>query len=203
MTVEVVQELLGARDTGEGCSRRKEGLDLAREFPGCDNLRRDFASNQLFGAVSAGKSRSRMATAYFILLTTADRFEEAQELDAPFDDFLFKPIVKQELLGRVRASKRSRELRAQLDLTQQELQQSREQMLQSEKMSSLGVGIWYRPRINNPITLLQQSNSRPKLATDLIELLRLYQKELSSRLGNSAKTARYGCGIRFRRFIKM
>jgi signal transduction histidine kinase len=126
------------------------------------------------------KADRELARAYFILLTTADRFEEAQELDAPFDDFLFKPIVKQELLGRVRASKRSRELRAQLALTQQELQLSRDQMLESEKMSSLGElvsGIAHE--INNPITFIYSNLTHVRsYATDLIELLRLYQKEL-------------------------
>ena len=101
-------------------------------------------------------------------------------MDAPFDDFLFKPIVKQELLGRVRASKRARELRAQLDLTQQELQLSRDQMLQSEKMSSLGElvsGIAHE--INNPITFIYSNLTHVRsYATDLIELLRLYQKYL-------------------------
>jgi signal transduction histidine kinase len=126
------------------------------------------------------KADRELARAYFILLTTADRFEEAQELDAPFDDFLFKPIVKQELLGRVRASKRSRELSAQLALTQQELELSRDQILQSEKMSSLGElvsGIAHE--INNPITFIYSNLTHVRTyATDLIELLRLYQKEL-------------------------
>ncbi|MCZ0902453.1 hybrid sensor histidine kinase/response regulator, partial [Microcoleus sp. HI-ES] len=75
--------------------------------------------------------------------------------DVPFDDFLFKPIVKQELLGRVRAGLRSRELRARLEFTQQELDRSRDRMLQNEKMSSLGElvsGIAHE--INNPITFI-------------------------------------------------
>jgi len=83
-------------------------------------------------------------------------------------------------LGRVRASKRSRELRAQLALTQQELELSRDQILQSEKMSSLGElvsGIAHE--INNPITFIYSNLTHVRsYATDLIELLRLYQKEL-------------------------
>jgi two-component system NtrC family sensor kinase len=182
VTVEVVQELLGR----EGHQVRvapdgKEGLDLAREFSPdviiCDGTSPQINFLELCRLVKADRE---LARAYFILLTTADRFEEAQELDAPFDDFLFKPIVKQELLGRVRASKRSRELRAQLDLTQQELQLSRDRMLQSEKMSSLGElvsGIAHE--INNPITFIYSNLTHVRsYATDLIELLRLYQKEL-------------------------
>lgn len=182
VTVEVVQELLGR----EGHQVRvapdgKEGLDLAREFSPdviiCDGTSPQINFLELCRLVKADRE---LARAYFILLTTADRFEEAQELDAPFDDFLFKPIVKQELLGRVRASKRARELRAQLALTQQELQLSRDQMLESEKMSSLGElvsGIAHE--INNPITFIYSNLTHVRsYATDLIELLRLYQKEL-------------------------
>jgi two-component system NtrC family sensor kinase len=181
VTVEVVQELLGR----EGHQVRvapdgKEGLDLAREFSPdviiCDGTSPQINFLDLCRLVKADRELARV---YFILLTTASRFEEA-ELDAPFDDFLFKPIVKQELLGRVRASKRARELRAQLDLTQQELQLSRDRMLQSEKMSSLGElvsGIAHE--INNPITFIYSNLTHVRsYATDLIELLRLYQKEL-------------------------
>ena len=182
VTVEVVQELLGR----EGHQVRvapdgKEGLDLAREFSPdviiCDGTSPQINFLELCRLVKADRE---LATAYFIVLTTADRFEEAQEFDAPFDDFLFKPIVKQELLGRVRASKRSRELRAQLALNQQELELSRDRMLQSEKMSSLGElvsGIAHE--INNPITFIYSNLTHVRsYATDLIELLRLYQKEL-------------------------
>ena len=182
VTVEVVQELLGR----EGHQVRvapdgKEGLDLAREFSPdviiCDGTSPQINFLELCRLLKADRE---LAIAYFILLTTADRFEELPELDAPFDDFLFKPIVKQEFLGRVRASKRSRELRAQLALTQQELQLSRDQMLQSEKMSTLGElvsGIAHE--INNPITFIYSNLTHVQsYATDLIELLRLYQKEL-------------------------
>ncbi len=181
-TVEVVQELLGreeheVRIAPDG----NEGLDLAREFSPdviiCDGTSPQINFLEVCRLVKADRE---LATAYFILLTTADRFEEAQEVDAPFDDFLFKPIVKQELLGRVRASKRSRELRAQLDLTQQQLQLSRDPMLQSEKMSILGElvsGIAHE--INNPITFIYSNLTHVQsYASDLIELLRLYQKEL-------------------------
>lgn len=182
VTVEVVQELLGreeheVRIAPDG----NEGLDLAREFSPdviiCDGTSPQINFLEVCRLVKADRE---LATAYFILLTTADRFEEAQEVDAPFDDFLFKPIVKQELLGRVRASKRSRELRAQLDLAQQQLQLSRDPMLQSEKMAILGElvsGIAHE--INNPITFIYSNLTHVQsYASDLIELLRLYQKEL-------------------------
>jgi signal transduction histidine kinase len=67
-----------------------------------------------------------------------------------------------------------------LALTQQELQLSRDRLLQTEKMSSLGElvsGIAHE--INNPITFIYSNLTHVQsYATDLIELLRLYQKEL-------------------------
>ncbi|MEG4533856.1 ATP-binding protein [Microcoleus sp. D2_18a_D3] len=190
VTFQVVQELLSQ----EGHQVRvvsddKEGLDLARELSPhaiiCDGTSPQINFLEVCRLVKADSlgdsfASRELARAYFILLTTPEQFDEIQELDAPFDDFLFKPIVKQELLARVRASKQSRELRAQLALTQQELQLSRDRILQSEKMSSLGElvsGIAHE--INNPITFIYSNLTHVQsYATDLIELLRLYQKEL-------------------------
>ncbi|MEG4573915.1 response regulator [Microcoleus sp. N3A4] len=179
---QVVQELLGQ----EGHQVRvvpdgREGLDLARELSP-DAIICDGTSPQInfLEVCRLLKADRELAAAYFILLTTPEQFEEVQELDAPFDDFLVKPIVKQELLARVRASKRGRELRAQLDLAQQELQLSRDRMLQTEKMSSLGELVsGLAHEINNPITFIYSNLTHVQTyATDLIELLQLYQKEL-------------------------
>ncbi|MEG4045620.1 ATP-binding protein [Microcoleus sp. Pol17_C1] len=190
VTFQVVQELLSQ----EGHQVRvvsddQEGLDLAREVSPdaiiCDGTSPQINFLEVCRLVKADSLRDsfasrELAAAYFILLTTPKQFDEIQELDAPFDDFLFKPIVKQELLARVRASQRSRELRAQLALTQQELQLSRDRMLQTEKMSSLGElvsGIAHE--INNPITFIYSNLTHVQsYATDLIDLLRLYQKQL-------------------------
>ncbi|MEG4504446.1 histidine kinase dimerization/phospho-acceptor domain-containing protein [Microcoleus sp. F6_B4] len=190
VTFQVVQELLSQ----EGHQVRvvsddKEGLDLARELSPdaiiCDGTSPQINFLEVCRLVKADSLRDsfasrELAAAYFILLTTPEQFEEVQELDAPFDDFLFKPIVKRELLARVRASERGRELRAQLALTQQELDLSRDRMLQNEKMSSLGElvsGIAHE--INNPITFIYSNLTHVQsYASDLIELLRLYQKEL-------------------------
>lgn len=181
-TLEVVQELLGkeghqvrvALDAGEG-------LELARELSP-DAIVCDGTSAQIdwLEVCRLVKAERELATAYFVLLTTPEQFEEVQELDAPFDDFLFKPIVKQELLGRVRAGKRSRELKLSLERTEQELQLSRDRIVQSEKMSYLGdlvSGIAHE--INNPITFIYSNLTHVQTySTDLIELLRLYQKQV-------------------------
>ncbi|PSB41333.1 hybrid sensor histidine kinase/response regulator [filamentous cyanobacterium Phorm 6] len=198
VTLEVVQELLEreghqvrvALDAGAG-------LELARELSP-DLIICDGTSPQIdwlevcrllkadslpfgnpYGERDSFASRE-LASAYFVLLTTPQQFEEVQELDAPFDDFLFKPIVKQELLGRVRAGMRSRELKRELERTQQELQLSRDRIVHSEKMSSLGElvsGIAHE--INNPITFIYSNLTHVQsYATDLIALLRLYQKQV-------------------------
>jgi len=182
VTLEVVQELLGkeghqvrvALDAGGG-------LELARELSP-DAIICDGTSAQIdwLEVCRLVKAERELATAYFVLLTTPEQFEELQELDAPFDDFLFKPIVKQELLGRVRAGKRSRELKLSLERTEQELQLSRDRIVQSEKMSYLGEltsGIAHE--INNPITFIYSNLTHVQTySTDLIELLRLYQKQV-------------------------
>ena len=181
VTLEVVQELLGreghqvrvALDAGGG-------LELARELSPdaivCDGTSAQIDWLEVCRRVKADRE---LATAYFVLLTTPEQFAELQELDAPFDDFLFKPIVKQELLGRVRAGMRSRELKRALERTQQELQLSRDRIVQSETMSSLGElvsGIAHE--INNPITFIYSNLTHVQsYATDLIELLQLYQKQ--------------------------
>ncbi|MFS8118454.1 MAG: sensor histidine kinase, partial [Microcoleus sp.] len=182
VTLEVVQELLGkeghqvrvALDAGGG-------LELARELSPdaivCDGTSAQIDWLEVCRLVKADRE---LATAYFVLLTTPEQFEELQKLDAPFDDFLFKPIVKQELLGRVRAGKRSRELKLSLERTEQELQLSRDRIVQSEKMSYLGdlvSGIAHE--INNPITFIYSNLTHVQTySTDLIELLRLYQKQV-------------------------
>ena len=181
VTLEVVQELLGreghqvrvALDAGGG-------LELARELSPdaivCDGTSAQIDWLEVCRRVKADRE---LATAYFVLLTTPEQFEELQELDAPFDDFLFKPIVKQELLGRVRAGMRSRELKLSLERTEQELQLSCDRIVQSETMSSLGElvsGIAHE--INNPITFIYSNLTHVQsYATDLIELLQLYQKQ--------------------------
>ncbi|MBE9161453.1 MULTISPECIES: sensor histidine kinase [Microcoleaceae] len=181
-TFEVVQELLER----EGHQVRvaldgKDALNLAREFSPdaifCDGNSPQINWLEMCRLVKADRE---LAATYFVLLTTPEQFAEVPELEGLIDDFLFKPIVKQELLGRVRAGKRARDLRLELDCTQQKLQLSGDRMLQTEKMSSLGElvsGIAHD--INNPITFIYSNLTHVQTyATDLIELLRLYQKYL-------------------------
>lgn len=182
--VEAVQELLES----EGhevvvAADGKEGLDLARQLSPdliiCDGTLPQIDCLEVCRLI---KTDRELAIVNFILLTTPDQFDEAAKLDESIDNFVFKPIVRQELLSHVRAGLRSRGWRVKLERSQQELQLSRERMLRGEKMSNLGnlvSGIAHE--INNPITFIYSNLTHVQTyATDLIELLRLYQKKLVS-----------------------
>ncbi|MEG3859385.1 hybrid sensor histidine kinase/response regulator [Microcoleus sp. herbarium12] len=180
-TLEVVEELLEREGHQiKVAPETQEGFDLAREFcPDaiiCDGTSPQINWLEVCGQVKASRE---LSTAYFLLLTTPEQLAEVQDLDALVDDFLFKPIVKQELLWRVRAGLRERELRVELAFAQQKLQLSRDGILENEKMSNLGElvsGIAHE--INNPITFIYSNLTHVQsYATDLIELLRLYQKQ--------------------------
>jgi two-component system, NtrC family, sensor kinase len=181
MTYDVIQELL----SGEGHQVRvatdlQHCLDLARQMSP-DLLIWDGTSPiiEWLDVCRLLRADRELASVYVIMLAAPDQFD-AEKLDVLVDDFVLKPIVKQELLGRVRAGLRSRELRAQLERSQQKLQQSRHQILQSEKMSNLGdlvSGIAHE--INNPITFIYSNLTHVQTyAADLSQLLRMYQKQL-------------------------
>jgi two-component system, NtrC family, sensor kinase len=180
--IEAVQELLEREGHEVAVALDgKEGLDLARQLSPdliiCDGTVPQIDCWSVSRLIKADRE---LATVYFMLLTTPDRFDEGAELDESIDDFVFKPIVRQKLLGRVRAGLRARALRGNLERSQQELQLSRERMLQAEKMSNLGnlvSGIAHE--INNPITFIYSNLTHVQTySADLIELLRLYQKQL-------------------------
>ncbi len=181
MTFEIIQELL----SGKGHQVRfapntREGMDLARQISPdlviCDGTSPEIEWLDVCRLLNGDRE---LASVYVILLAAPDQFD-AEKLDVLVDDFVLKPIVKQELLGRVRAGLRSRELRAQLERSQQELEQSRHQILQSEKMSNLGdlvSGIAHE--INNPITFIYSNLTHVQTyVADLSQLLRMYQKQL-------------------------
>ena len=181
MTFEIIQELL----SGKGHQVRvapdaRDGLDLASQISPdlviCDGTSPEIEWLDVCRLLRVDRE---LASVYVILLAAPDQFD-AEKLDVLVDDFVLKPIVKQELLGRVRGGLRSRELRAQLERSQQELQQSQYRILQSEKMSNLGdlvSGIAHE--INNPITFIYSNLTHVQTyALDLIELLRMYQKQL-------------------------
>jgi signal transduction histidine kinase len=178
--IETVQQLLeGEGHTVKAAPDSKEGLDLAGQMPPdliiCDGTLPQIGWLEVCRQLKADRE---LAGVYFILLAGPEQFDGATEVDGSIDDFVFKPIVKRELLGRVRAGLRVRGLREELERSRLQLQQYRAQIVDTEKMSSLGklvAGIAHE--INNPITFIYSNLTHVQTyATDIIELLRLYQK---------------------------
>ncbi|MEZ2239189.1 sensor histidine kinase [Microcoleus sp.] len=181
VTLEVLQEFLSR----EGhqvivAPDAQSGLDLAQQTSPdlviCEGTSPQIEWLDLYRMQA---DNSEFGTIYVILLAASDQFDSTK-LDVLVDDFVLQPIVKQELLGRVRGGFRSRQLKAQLERSHQELQQFQHRIIENEKMSNLGElvsGIAHE--INNPITFIYSNLTHIQTyANDLIELLRMYQKQL-------------------------
>lgn len=126
------------------------------------------------------KANPELAPTFFILLTSRERVSDrVKGLDAGADDFLSKPIEPEELQARVRAGLRLHQLNQRLTEALRDLQSYQAQLVQSEKMSSLGqlvAGIAHE--INNPVTFIYSNlNHVQDYTQDLIDLLHLYQQE--------------------------
>lgn len=120
------------------------------------------------------KADPNLTPTFFILLTAREQVtDRVKGLDTGADDFVSKPIDSDELLARVRSGLR-------LSKTLQDLQQTQAQLVQSEKMSSIGqlvAGIAHE--INNPVTFIYSNLTHVNGYTkDLLELVELYQQEV-------------------------
>lgn len=132
------------------------------------------------------KASPELATTFLILLTSREGVaDRVAGLDAGADDFLNKPIEPNELLARVRAGLRLH--RSQRDLTQanqklslalSDLQRTQAQLVQSEKMSSLGqlvAGVAHE--INNPISVIEGNLSHANsYLAHLLEFVQIYEQ---------------------------
>ncbi|MBO0350515.1 response regulator [Phormidium pseudopriestleyi FRX01] len=121
------------------------------------------------------KANPSLSSTFFILLTARELVtDRVIGLDSGADDFLSKPIDTQELMARVRAGLR-------LSKTLKDLQRAQSQLIQSEKMSSIGqlvAGVAHE--INNPVTFIYSNLTHLQEYTqDLIDLVHLYQKEVN------------------------
>ncbi|MCT7985389.1 response regulator [Laspinema sp. A4] len=121
------------------------------------------------------KANPALSSTFFILLTARELVtDRVIGLDSGADDFLSKPIDTEELMARVRAGLR-------LSKTLKDLQRAQSQLIQSEKMSSIGqlvAGVAHE--INNPVTFIYSNLSHLQEYTqDLIDLVQLYQQEMN------------------------
>ncbi|EDX76994.1 response regulator receiver domain protein [Coleofasciculus chthonoplastes PCC 7420] len=126
------------------------------------------------------KADPQLATIFLILITIREQVaDRVQGLDSGADDFLSKPIEPSELQARVRSGLRLRQLNQQLSQALHHLKQTQSQLIQSEKMSSLGqmiAGIAHE--INNPVTFIHGNLSHIEdYSQDLLDLVECYQQE--------------------------
>jgi PAS domain S-box-containing protein len=127
-----------------------------------------------------------------LMLTAKNQVSDLVEaFNCGANDYLVKPILKNELLARIKlhiqlanlealrqAEAREREKATQLELVLSKLRQTQAQLIQSEKMSSLGqlvAGVAHE--INNPVTFIYGNlDYAEQYSQQLLHLLRLYQQ---------------------------
>ncbi len=156
------------------------------------------------------KTNPKTRDIYFLILTSkSDVSEKVKLLDVGADDFLSKPVNNDELLAKVRASIRIRQLQRELEesnkrLTQlnrelqrtmedlkkanREIKEAQAQLLQQEKMASIGqLAAGVAHEINNPIGFIHSNLSvLEDYITDLMQFFEKY-KELKAAIANGDK----------------
>ncbi|NJN74557.1 MAG: response regulator [Limnothrix sp. RL_2_0] len=125
------------------------------------------------------KSNPDFASTIFILLTGKSSLEDQVfGLEAGADDFLNKPVEKNQLLARIHAGLRQKQLYKQLQTTNKELKAAQAQLIQTKKMSSLSkvvAGIAHE--INNPISFIHGNIRHAQgYFKDLLALIELFRR---------------------------
>ncbi len=158
------------------------------------------------------KANPQTRDIYFLILTSkSDVSEKVKLLDVGADDFLSKPVNNDELLAKVRASIRIRQLQRELEESNKrlmqlnnelqrtmedlqkanrEIKEAQAQLLQQEKMASIGqLAAGVAHEINNPIGFIHSNLSvLEDYIADLMKFFGKY-KELKSALSKGDKAA--------------
>ncbi len=177
----------------------KDGLTiLEKETP--DLIISDVMMPEMNGIefCKAVKANPKTKDIYFLVLTSKSEVsEKVRLLDIGADDFLSKPVNNDELLAKVRASMRIRDLQRELKesnqrLTQlnkklqqttqylqkanREIKEAQSQLLQHEKMASIGqLAAGVAHEINNPIGFIYSNLSvLQDYIADLLKFLKRY-----------------------------
>ena len=156
------------------------------------------------------KTNPKTRDIYFLILTSkSDVSEKVKLLDVGADDFLSKPVNNDELLAKVRASIRIRQLQRELEESNKrlthlnrelqrtmedlkkanrEIKEAQAQLLQQEKMASIGqLAAGVAHEINNPIGFIHSNLSvLEDYITDLMQFFEKY-KELKAAIANGDK----------------
>lgn len=124
------------------------------------------------------KSNPEFQGTIFILLTGKNSAEDQIfGLEAGADDFINKPIQKNQLLARVQAGLRQKRLYDELQVSNLELKETQAQLIQTKKMASLSkvvAGIAHE--INNPVTFIHGNlNHTQTYIDDLQKLVQLFR----------------------------
>jgi signal transduction histidine kinase len=125
------------------------------------------------------KSNPDFASTIFILLTGKSSLEDQVfGLESGADDFLNKPVEKNQLLARIHAGLRQKQLYKELQATNKELKDAQAQLIQTKKMSSLSkvvAGIAHE--INNPISFIHGNIGHAQdYFADILALVELFQQ---------------------------
>jgi two-component system, NtrC family, sensor kinase len=172
-------DILTANNGEEGLQKAQENLP---ELIICDWMMPKMDGLEVCRRV---KTHPHLTNSTFILLTSKREIEATvQGLDAGADEFISKPVELPELQARLRSGLRQYQLKRlmrmanqQLSQTLDQLRHTQAQLIQSEKMSSLGqmvAGVAHE--INNPINFIDGNlDYMAQSIESLFDLIDLYQ----------------------------
>ena len=180
--------------SGHKCLVAENGLDAWNLFQKNDIkfVISDWMMPQMDGITLCRKIREKECPhyVYFIILTSQDRKEDTVAgLKAGADDYIIKPFEPEELNARIHAGQRIIQL-------EENYKKAHSQLLQSEKMASIGqLAAGVAHEINNPVGFVS-SNLRTMSGyrDDISTLIKQY-KSLTSYLKKSIPTAEYPVDI--------